>query len=285
MEASVAGQAGTSATLPGRGVVVRFDGSPESVAAVDWAALEARARRSSLRLAVCRPPLDPLDHHGAGRQIEDAVNAICQRHPDLTIDRRATHLDPDDAVIAHAAVASLLVVGAGSRTAETLLLESIPRASARRSTSPVVVVHGARLPTVRRIVVGVDSSSAARAAIDWAIGEADLHDAEIVVAHAWKRWEAGHSVRAGDVARSEAQNLLELAVNRCRERTGRAVEAVLVTAPAAAALVDASRNADLMVLGSRGSGFKTLLFGSIALFVAEHAVCPVAITHPTPDRA
>jgi nucleotide-binding universal stress UspA family protein len=56
---------------------------------------------------------------------------------------------------------------------------------------------------------------------------------------------------------------------------------VLVDGSAGPTLIQLSQNADLIAIGSRGrSGFKTTLFGSVALTVAGHADCPVAVTHP-----
>ena len=109
------------------------------------------------------------------------------------------------------------------------------------------------------MVVGVDGSSAAGAAVDWTCEEATIHGADLRVVHAVDRgadW-------------SDAQYLLDLAVAECRARTDVIVSGLL------------SRDADLIAIGSRGrSGFKTALFGSVALTVAEHADCPVAVTHP-----
>jgi nucleotide-binding universal stress UspA family protein len=49
-------------------------------------------------------------------------------------------------------------------------------------------------------------------------------------------------------------------------------------------LIEASRTADLLVLGSRGAGgFARLLMGSIATQVAHHAYCPIVIIPPA-DR-
>ena len=45
----------------------------------------------------------------------------------------------------------------------------------------------------------------------------------------------------------------------------------------AKALVDASRDADLLVVGSHGHGLSGLLLGSVSLECAQHAACPVVI--------
>lgn len=60
------------------------------------------------------------------------------------------------------------------------------------------------------------------------------------------------------------------------------VEAVAVEGPAASALVDAARDADLLVVGSRGlGGFTGLLLGSVSQQCVQHATCPVVIHRAT----
>ncbi|MDH6576915.1 universal stress protein [Kitasatospora sp. MAP5-34] len=60
----------------------------------------------------------------------------------------------------------------------------------------------------------------------------------------------------------------------------------LVDGHARDALVAAAREAELLVLGARGSGgFPRLLVGSTSLHVAAHATCPVIVVHPAADRA
>ncbi len=273
-------------------VVVGFDGSPSSVAAVDWAAEEAAARGSALRVVTCSAVPASVDFYAVGtrqaQSLSDVVSTVRGRHPDLVVEQATTHLDPRDALIDEAADADLLVVGSSeSGMAKAWLLGSVPRTAARRSPCPVIVVRGEWQQPPRRIVIGVDSSSAAAAAVEWASAEANRHGAEILVVHAWQRpGDAGQSVRARDLARADAQCILDLAVNRCRERSGGLVRGELVQGSAAAALIEASVDADLLAVGSRGrSGFRTMLFGSVALSVSEHAACPVAVSHPCiPNR-
>jgi hypothetical protein len=96
------------------------------------------------------------------------------------------------------------------------------------------------------------------------------------VVHAWKRpGGPGASIRGNDVARSDARCVVDLAVRRCNQRSGRRAAAELIEGDAATVLAAGSRNADLIVVGSRGSsGFRTMLFGSVTLLLVECAPAP-----------
>ena len=213
-------------------VLVGFDGSRGTGLALDWARREALARGVRLRVVKC-----------SGLPV----------------------------LLARASAADLLVLGTDGGSGSHLLRRSLGGAAARRSPCPVVVVRGTRLGPVRRIVVGVDGSSAAGAAVDWACEEATIHGADLWVVHAVDC----------DVDRAKAQSLLDLAIAECHQRTNAVVVGLLVEGSAAPALIALSRDADLVAIGSRGrSGFKTALFGSVAETVAENADCPVAVTHP-----
>ena len=257
-------------------IVVGFDGTTGSVEAVEWAAREAEQRSSALRVVTCWAVPAEVDFYGVGarqqQHLEAVVDDTRKLHPDLVIGSAATHLDPRDALIAETENAELLVIGSTEAgAAKQMLLGSVARTAARRSACPVVVVNGSGARTIDKIVVGVDGSSAAATALDWACAEAKLHGSSLTIVH----------VREASTFLDEAQRLLDNAVAECRARTTSTVSAELAEGTAAEALVRASDDADLLVIGSRGrSGFKTALFGSVALTEADEAGCPVAITHP-----
>ena len=262
---------------PGR-VLVGFDGSAGAAFAVEWAVREVAVRGSSLRVGSSALHPTCLDRRRVDdRQEQRLSRLLCElrdEHPSLVVELIATHDKWRDDLIEEAGDADLLVLAASNHeSAEAVLLGSLARRALRRSPCPVVVVRGARNGPMRQIVVGVDGSSAAGAAIDWACHEANLHRASLLlVIHSRER----------DISRAEAGCVLDLAVNECRARTGARIRGVLVEGSPAPALIDASRTADIVAVGSRGSsGFKTALFGSVALSVAEGARCPVAVTHPT----
>lgn len=135
-----------------------------------------------------------------------------------------------------------------------------------------------------RIVVGVDESEAARAALAWACEEARFWpDPQLVVVHAWeypyRGQRGGRDDRRAEMRR-DAEQALDEVVAEARRLGGPSVEVVpeLVEGAARDALVSHGEGADLLVVGSRGrGGFKSLLLGSVSQQVAQHAPCPVVI--------
>ena len=136
------------------------------------------------------------------------------------------------------------------------------------------------------IVVGMDGSGCSVAALRWALEEARLRGARIRAVYAWGTpfvstyHEAAHYIDTDFAAvRAAATRVLEAAVaDAVGGRAGVEVEQIVVEGPAAGALIDASRDAALLVVGSRGiGGFTGLLLGSVSHQCAQHAACPVVI--------
>ena len=148
------------------------------------------------------------------------------------------------------------------------------------------------------IVVGLDGSEGSVRALAWAVAEARLRGAPLTVVHAWIQMLGG-SVFGGaafggeypvtpmaydvEVFEKAGQQMLDEAVDAI-DTTGlvREVERRLVQGGAASALLDASKDADLLVVGARGvGGFLGLLLGSVTTQVMHHASCPVVVV-PVP---
>ncbi|MFY9927142.1 MAG: universal stress protein [Streptosporangiaceae bacterium] len=136
------------------------------------------------------------------------------------------------------------------------------------------------------IVVGVDGSTHSHKALAWAAQEAAIRNAPLTVltVHQAVVGYAGgpttypgdqaETAQARDAALAETEKVLsELSGGRPSDVTVTAVHGL-----PAQELVAASEGADLIVVGSRGSGgFARLLLGSVTAQVAEHAACPVTI--------
>jgi nucleotide-binding universal stress UspA family protein len=135
------------------------------------------------------------------------------------------------------------------------------------------------------IVVGVDGSHESDRALEWAVDEAELRESRIQVLCAWHVptvvYSSGYtpmiSPSADEATEHAARATAEGAADELRQR-GFDAEGIVAHGNAAEALVEASAEADLLVVGSRGhGGFTGLLLGSVSAQCAQHAHCPVVI--------
>jgi nucleotide-binding universal stress UspA family protein len=142
------------------------------------------------------------------------------------------------------------------------------------------------------IVVGVDHSAGAKAALRFALEEARLRQATLRVVHAWQFGYIGATGLEGalpavggeleDFRRGAEAALDETLTDVGADTDGVAIERRVDQGTAAAVLVEESRGADLLVVGSRGhGGFAQLVLGSVSQQCAQHAFCPVVIVRGT----
>lgn len=137
---------------------------------------------------------------------------------------------------------------------------------------------------MKTILVGVDGSPGGLKALEFAAREAAAHGATLRLLSAW---EVPASVLSGggvppelyDNFEGDARNLVDAAVARVRElEPAVRVEARTAEGHPGNVLVDATVDADLVVIGRRGrGGLAEFLLGSISHQVADHAKCPVVI--------
>jgi nucleotide-binding universal stress UspA family protein len=142
------------------------------------------------------------------------------------------------------------------------------------------------------IVVGIDGSESARLAAQWAAREARLQHAEVRLVSAWEIPTYGFSVAAVGISDEMMKALQNAAEDNLANATDEVraiakeidVSTDVVEGQAAGVLLEAARDADLLVVGSRGlGGFRELLLGSVSQQCANHAGCPVVIVrhlHP-----
>jgi nucleotide-binding universal stress UspA family protein len=136
-----------------------------------------------------------------------------------------------------------------------------------------------------RIVVGVDDSVGGRAALAWAVAEAELRHAELEVVNAWSMplSEGWNSEWPADEAWYQGQSLgfLEKVTAECATGHGSTLKPIMVPLRSegpAFGLLSQAEGADLLVVGSRGrGGFTGLLLGSVSVQCVQHASCPVVV--------
>ena len=137
------------------------------------------------------------------------------------------------------------------------------------------------------IIVGVDGSGHSERALEWAVKEAAIRHAPLTVlaVHevASNHW-TGHPViypadqPEVEKIRQAAQEATQKVVDQAGEPGPASVTVRAVSGLAASELIDASADADLVVVGSRGGGgFAKLMLGSVSSKVVHHAHSPVAV--------
>lgn len=136
----------------------------------------------------------------------------------------------------------------------------------------------------RTIVVGVDGSPDAARALEWAIDEAKRRDMKVLLVHGVEVGAVAASPYGGggvlDQLEDAGRMLLAEAVDVVRA-TGLEVDCRMEIGSGAHALIEASRDADLLVVGSRGhGGFVGMLLGSVSNACTHHAHCPVVVIRP-----
>jgi nucleotide-binding universal stress UspA family protein len=163
------------------------------------------------------------------------------------------------------------------------------------TTTTTAVVPEADVEPVReRIVVGVDDSEQAAAALRWALAEGVLRQATVEVVHAWSPpmsalpFGATLHLRAHEgeidaVARASVDEIVDAALAEMDDQPPEVLRTIL-PGGAALTLIEVAESADLLVVGSHGrTGLSRLVVGSVAMACVQHAPCPVVVVR-TPSE-
>jgi nucleotide-binding universal stress UspA family protein len=139
------------------------------------------------------------------------------------------------------------------------------------------------------ILVGVDGSDHSRRALGWAMREAAQHQVPLTVITVrpeqarpatgifWGLHEYPESTLDPEFTRMAVQEFVDKVEGEINEKAPE-ITVNVTKGDVAEELVKASRDADLLVVGSRGGGgFARLLMGSVSTLVTQHAVCPVVV--------
>lgn len=212
---------------------------------------------------------------GAGAALEVRSSVVRGYAPTVLLER--------------ASDADLLVVGSRGLGGFTgLLLGSVSQQCLHHTRRPIACIPAnAALPGTGDVVVGVDGSEGSWAALRWAIDEAGRRGARLAVVHGWA---TPYPLPPGGVAvaplhesdfRGRSLQLLHEMVDGTvarAERRPAEVELLPVDEPAAPAVLQRAKGAELIVVGGRGrGGIKGLLLGSVSQQVVHHAPCAVVV--------
>lgn len=287
-------------------VVVGYDGSAHGAAAVDWAAREAGRRGVDLHVVYAADYAGVVPPAGAATWLPDVAIEAAQEVTKEGADRARQAVDGlqvstqtvigsvAGCLVEAAREAALLVVGTrGHGELAGALLGSVAFSVSAHAPCPVIVVRGdstTRPGPERPVLVGVDGSPAAEAALTFAADTAQALNAPLVIAAVWQvdasqTWEAAYWTSVApdrtpaEAARSAAQEVVEQAARTAQQhRPGLATRTEVLSGPVGRALADHAAGAGLLVVGARGrGGFTGLLLGSVSRAVIHRASSPVAV--------
>ncbi|MEU9385890.1 universal stress protein [Streptomyces sp. NPDC048279] len=294
-------------------VIAAVDGSDDSLRALDWARDAARRRDVPLRVVHVRQyaawgqpdVMVAGEPDEAGDPVLDLVrDRLAAGSAGPAAEYVAMEGAPTALLPELGADAQLLVLGSRGRGGfASLILGSNGMAAARDARCPVVVVPrpGREVPdefparSGPRVVVGVDVDSPDDATLAFAFAEAARHGARLQVVAAYP-WPVRFWATAGELAPSavdqdeveqETRTLAEgFLAPYLKEHPDVSAEALALPGDAAGALVAASKDAELVVVGRhrRRLSAPARMLGSVTQAVLLHAASPIAVIPPAPSE-
>ena len=284
-------------------IVVGTDGSQRSEKAVTWAAERAVARKLPLLVLFVVPEPssaalnmvpDTTDQERQRREeakltLNAVVDQVRAAHPDLSVNGVVVEGNPAFVLAEWSKDAELVVVGARGQTAplSVRLLGGVSDAVVAHGRGPIAIVSDDAVDNPGGpVVLGVDDSAEARAAARLAFEAAEVRGVPVVAIHAYEHGprESPSDSAVWTQAVASFKEDLRMSVEDILAEVRDAhphvpVEIRAVRARPQDALVEASQEAGLVVVGSRGrGGFAGLLLGSTSKHILREAHSPVIVT-------
>lgn len=273
------------------GIVVGFDGSSDAEQAVAWAAIEAQLRRCPLTVCLAQegpdpaPPAEPAEPgepelRSSQEVLARGLRVACDLIGSEAVRPLYAAGSPAAILCRCAESAEMIVLGSRGRDGlPRMPLGSVSLKVAAHARGRIVVVRGHWRPVPGQhpwpIVVGCDGSPGSRAAVKFAFEEAALRDSCVVAVCALAD-TPGLLGGAGQI-RTEFEHVMSA---QPREHPEVVVNRQVREGAARTALLEAARDAQLLVLGARGrGGLPGMPLGSASVTLLSHAACPVAIVH------
>jgi nucleotide-binding universal stress UspA family protein len=275
-----------------RRVVVGIDLTPESEELLRWADRQAEAENAVLRAVTAFPGVGPVGGEvnipeaetATRRVLEQTVASALSPERARLVEIRVSTRHPAETILDQARGADLVVVGPHGRGGITdLLLGSVTERVVSHASCPVVVVRQLDHAPSGQIVVGLDGSDCSRAALDWAMRQAELTDAKISVVAAFDPQQPYGLPPIGastESRRSWVEELLPVELEKLSPEQSARISHHVSAGNPAAVLLAACEGADLVVVGNHGAGTAvSRLLGSVSQKVARHAHVPVVVVH------
>lgn len=235
------------------------------------------------------PPGAAAPRDRAEKLVAEAVSRVRALAPEVAVSGEVVAGETLPVLVEHSRTAALVVVGGrGTGGFTELLLGSVAEHLAAHAHCPLLVSRGGLQPPPGPVVLGVDGSPSGSGATGFAFGQASLHGCGLVAAHMWSEWTAPLSAPEKrsmpftyepDMLREGEERLLAEALAGWRERfPDVGVEHRVLRGRTREGLIEASKEARLLVVGRRGrGGFAGMLLGSVSHAALHHAHCPVVV--------
>ncbi len=291
-----------SASVKHLGIVVAVDGSPASNAAACWAARDAAMRNIPLTIvhAVVTPmatwPPVPYPDSLAVRLEDEGKKAVMHAIKiaedampagrKVAIKRELVYSTPASALIKMSDEAEMIVVGtAGRGLLARGMLGSVSSDVVRQASCPVAVICDEDLPDPQHpVLVGIDGSPVSEFATELAFAEASRRGVDLMALHAWSDVTTSELPELDwSAVEAEAQCSLAESLAGWQERyPDVTVQRLVVRDRPARQLVENSKSAQLLVVGSHGRGGLTgMLLGSVSNTVLHSVRIPVIVARPS----
>lgn len=289
---------------------VGVDGSPDSDRAIEWAAKVAADRRWPLQLATAvhvpslfyiEPSPAKLIGEELARVADDSLlraEAMARKvgGADLEIGHVQQVGTAAELLLDASRTARMLVMGTrGHGEIAGMLVGSVTRSVVAHAHCPAVVIprpgedppapeEMASLP----VVVGVDGSAASEAAVEMAFGEASARGVPLVAVSVWS--DATVHPALGSTPSDPNWTRVQVMEEEVLSERLAGYREIYIDVPVRVIverenpvriLAEQSRNAQLVVVGTRGrGGFRGLLLGSTSHAMLHHSKCPLMVVRP-----
>ncbi|NUK83615.1 universal stress protein [Streptomyces lunaelactis] len=286
-----------------RPIVVGVDRSPESVAALEWAAEEAQLRARPLQVLHAwewhpRPlatvPADKSEHEWAQGALNDALERVSAQFPELPVEGELVSGAARDVLVAAATRAEMLVIGSrGIGTISGFLVGSVGLSTVARAERPVVLVRSAAAGNAAEaaddrllpIAVGLDAAHHGDPLIEFAFEAARVRSLGLRFVYAYSppsihdRAAGKRDSPYGRELLQERQHALADVLSGWRQKyPDVAVTEEAVAGKPARVLLEAAAGARLLALGRpRRPARLGPHVGPVIHAATHHAPCPVAV--------
>ncbi len=269
-------------------IVVGYDGSEPSLVALEWAAVRAAARASTVEIVSVNAS-DLFDETVIPDVLQDAERRFHDIARDTPVRSRRVNGHLPGALLDAARAADLLVIGVHRRRPVRAALTGWrPLRTVARSSVPVVVVPDDWTAGGGRVLVGLDDDDSSAAALEFAAREAEASGVTLTLVHAWQMpvptMDGAVALLASPIEQKAMhRRILDAAADTLQAaHPDLVIERLLVNDNPPAALLTEARRASLLVIGTHHRGPLTgAILGSVGQDTVAQSRIPVCVVPET----